>query len=70
LLVGAALIIAIIFLVYKANQEPSFNPPPPKEKIKMDLTAEQLTQYDGIKDKLTFLALKGVIYDVTGSPFY
>ena len=70
LIVGAALIVAILFLVYKANQEPSFNPPPPKEQIKMDLTAEQLRQYDGVKDKHTFLALKGVIYDVTGSSFY
>lgn len=36
----------------------------------MDLTVEQLREYDGIKNKLTFLALKGVIYDVTGSSFY
>jgi predicted heme/steroid binding protein len=36
----------------------------------MDLTFEQLLNYDGIKDKKTFLALKGVIYNVTGSPFY
>ena len=36
----------------------------------MDLTAEQLLQYDGVKNQKTFLALKGVIYDVTGSPFY
>jgi membrane-associated progesterone receptor component len=36
----------------------------------MDLTPQQLAQYDGVKDKKLFLALKGVIYDVTGSPFY
>ena len=36
----------------------------------MDLTTEQLSQYDGVKNPKTFLALKGVIYDVTGSPFY
>ena len=70
LIIGAVLILAILFLVYKANQEPQFNPPPPKQLLKMDLTADQLLQYDGVKDKLTFLALKGVIYDVTGSPFY
>ena len=36
----------------------------------MDLTFDQLLTYDGIKDKRTFLALKGDIYDVTGSPYY
>ena len=70
LIVGVALIAAILFLVYQANKEPEFKPVPPKEVIKMDLTAEQLKNYDGIQSKNTFLALKGTIYDVTGSSFY
>ena len=70
LIVGVALIAAILFLVYQANKEPEFKPVPPKEVIKMDLTTEQIKKYDGIQDQNTFLALKGVIYDVTGSTFY
>ena len=38
LIVVVAVIAAIIFLLYKANQEPEFNPPPVKPPVKMDLT--------------------------------
>lgn len=31
---------------------------------------EELQQFDGIKKPQTFLAAKGVIYDVTGVGFY
>jgi len=70
LIVAVVAIVAVLFLVYQANKKIEFNPPPPKEIVKMDLTFEQLLKYDGIKDKKTLLALKGEIYDVTGSPFY
>ena len=70
LLVGVVVILAVLFLVYHANKEPEFNPPPPKEEVKMDLTTEQLAKYDGIKDSKLFISLKGQIYNVTGSPFY
>ncbi len=70
LIVGAVLIVAILFLVYQANKEPKFDPAPVKETIKMNLTHAELEKYDGVKDSNLFIALKGVIYDVTGSPFY
>ncbi len=36
----------------------------------MDLTYEELRQYDGVSNPKLYIALKGQIYDVTGSPFY
>lgn len=36
----------------------------------MDLTHQQLRQYNGVENPRLFVALKGQIYDVTGSPFY
>lgn len=36
----------------------------------MDLTHLQLKQYNGVDNPKLFIALKGQIYDVTGSPFY
>lgn len=59
LIVGAVIIIAVLFLVYHANKEPSFNPPQPKQIVKMDLTHDQLKQYNGISNPKTFIALKG-----------
>lgn len=59
LIVGAAIIVAILFLVYQANKDPSFDPPPPKEVIKMDLTHSQLKQYNGVNNPKLFIALKG-----------
>lgn len=70
LIVGVVAIIAVLWLVYQANKEVTFNPPPPKEIVKIDLTFEQLRKFDGIQDKNTYIAIKGQIYDVTGSPFY
>ena len=29
-----------------------------------------MSKYDGVKDPMLFVALKGVIYNVTGSQFY
>ena len=46
LIVGVALVAAILFLVYQANKEPEFKPIPPKEVLKMDLTTDQLKVYD------------------------
>jgi len=60
----------VLFLVYHANKEPSFNPPPPREVIQKDMTLEELRLYDGVKKSNIFLALKGVIFDVSGSDFY
>ena len=65
-----AAIVAILWLVYKANQPIPFNPQPARQKVKTDLSFDELRKYDGVKDKNTFIALKGIIYDVTGSPFY
>lgn len=70
LILGVVIVGAVLFLVYQANKEPEFSPLPPREVVKMDLTEEQLSQYDGIKNPKVYLALKQVIYDVTGSPFY
>ena len=70
LIIGVVAIIAVLWLVYQANKEITFNPPPPKEIVKIDLTFEQLRKFDGIQDKNTYIAIKGQIYDVTGSPFY
>lgn len=62
------LIAVILFLVYQANKEPEFNPPPPQPKPEpKDLTYEELRNYDGVKDKKVYVALKGVIYDVSAS---
>ena len=36
----------------------------------MDLTYDQLVNYDGVKEQRRLIAIKGIIYDVTESPFY
>ena len=70
-LIAAALVIAVVlYFAYKTSNKDSTNPSSNQETIKMDLTFDQLLTYDGIKEKRTFLALKGDIYDVTGSPYY
>ena len=47
LIVGIVIVAAVLFLVYEANKEPSFNPPPPKKRIEKDMTFEELKQYNG-----------------------
>jgi membrane-associated progesterone receptor component len=66
----AVVIIAALFLVYQANKEPSFNPPPKVETFKKDLTIQELNEYNGINNPKVLVALKGVIYDVSSSEFY
>jgi membrane-associated progesterone receptor component len=71
LIVLAVAIIGVLFLVYQANKEPSFNPPPPKPKADpLSLNYEQLRKFDGVSSPLVYVALKGVIYDVSSSDFY
>lgn len=71
LIVIITIIVAVLFLVYKANEQPTFNPPPPPTKPEpRNMTLQELSIYTGEKQKETYLALRGVIYDVTGSPFY
>jgi membrane-associated progesterone receptor component len=70
LIIVAAVIFAALFLVYQANKEPSFNPPPKVETFKKDLTIQELNEYDGVKNPKVLVALKGVIYDVSSSDFY
>jgi predicted heme/steroid binding protein len=70
LIIFAVLILAVLFLVYQANKEPSFNPPPPPVRFQADLTYEELRKHDGVINKTVFVALKGVIYDVSSSEFY
>lgn len=43
---------------------------PPVEIISGDFSVPELNQYDGQAKPQTFLAVKGVIYDVSGSWFY
>lgn len=68
LIVLAVLIVGVLFLVYQANKEPSFNPPPQKPKPDpIAITYAELRKFDGISDPKLYLALKGVIYDVSSS---
>ena len=71
LIVLAVFIVAVLFLVYQANKEPSFNPAPPRPKPQpADLTYEELRKHDGVINKTVYVALKGVIFDVSSSDFY
>lgn len=71
LIVLAVAIIGVLFLVYQANKEPSFNAPPPKPRpANTNLTYEQLRKFDGVANSNVYVALKGVIYDVSSSDFY
>ncbi len=64
-------ILGILFLVYQANKEPSFNPPPPRPKpAPLNLTYQELRKFDGVSDPKVYVALKGNIYDVSSSDFY
>lgn len=68
-----AYILLCIFLLggaYYLLRDPPFNPPVEEPKFSGDLTLQQLSEYNGVKRKQIFVALKGVIYDVTKSPFY
>lgn len=67
----AVAILGILFLVYQANKEPSFNPPPPRPKpVPVNLSYQELRQYDGVSNPKVYVALKGIIYDVSSSDFY
>lgn len=67
----AVAILGILFLVYQANKEPSFNPPPPRPKpVPVNLSYQELRQYDGVGNPKVYVALKGIIYDVSSSDFY
>lgn len=71
LIVLAVAIIGVLFLVYQANKEPSFNPAPPKPRpAPTNLTYEQLRKFDGVASPNVYVALKGIIYDVSSSDFY
>ena len=60
------LVLFGLWLAFKAITRPG----KPVEIITGDFTIEQLNEFDGVKKPQTFLALKGVIYDVSGSWFY
>jgi membrane-associated progesterone receptor component len=67
----AAAILGILFLVYQANKEPSFNPPPARPKpAPVNLSFQELRKFDGVSDPKVYVALKGSIYDVSSSDFY
>jgi len=71
LIIAAVLVIGVLFLVYRANKEPEFNPPPAKPKPEpANLTYEQLRKFDGVSSPNVYVALKGTIYDVSASDFY
>lgn len=65
-------VVIIVIFFYFATKEPSFNPQPPKDedKISGDLTLEELKQYNGETKPQVFVAVKGIIYDVSSSDFY
>ncbi|CAH2091717.1 unnamed protein product [Euphydryas editha] len=72
------LMVIILYLLYKIikshteKDEPLPPPPPPMPKIKKDMTAAELKEYDGTnKEGRVLLALNGIIFDVTrGKRFY
>mgnify|MGYP000846786206 CR=1 FL=1 len=59
-------VILVLWLLARFITKPG----PPVEQLSGDFTYEQLNEFDGIKKPQTFLALKGIIYDVSGVWFY
>lgn len=76
--VNLALVILIVFLVYKimkSRRNDTTLPPPPPELPKMkkrDFSVEELRKYDGNgEDGRVLVAVNGNVYDVTkGKRFY
>lgn len=76
--INLALVLLIIFLVYKiirSRRNDTSLPPPPPELPKLkkrDFTVEELRKYDGNgEDGRVLVAVNGNVYDVTkGKRFY
>ncbi|CAG9819511.1 unnamed protein product [Phaedon cochleariae] len=76
--VNIALVLLIVFLVYKIikSRQNDFAVPPPAPQLpklkKRDFTVEELKQYDGTQeDGRVLVAVNGKVYDVTkGKRFY
>lgn len=78
--INIALVLAIIFLIYKivvgrreSNSEPLPPQPPPLPKLKKrDMVLQELLKYDGKQpDGRVLVAINGKIFDVTrGKRFY
>lgn len=65
-------IVAFGFAFLKYSQRNDLPEPPVKKQmapLKKNMTLEQLKEY-GPNNERVLLALKGIIYDVTGSDFY
>lgn len=60
------LVLALLFVISKIITRCST----PVEQISGDFTLSELNQFDGVQKPQTFVALKGVIFDVSGSWFY
>jgi predicted heme/steroid binding protein len=60
------LVVFVLWIIARLITRPGA----PVEIISGDFTISQLNQFDGQIKPQTFLALKGVIYDVSGSWFY
>ncbi|XP_049885383.1 membrane-associated progesterone receptor component 1-like [Pectinophora gossypiella] len=76
--VNLILVLFIVYLIYKIIRSKFETevevppPPPPLPKIRKDLTVAELSKYDGTQpDGRVFLAVNGIIFDVTrGKRFY
>ena len=68
-ILGLLVVFTAAILAYIMKPEPEFDKVPPRPLTKKeDLTLKQLRHYDGTDGKPIYIAVKGVIFNVSSHP--